>query len=115
MVAGKTNLFSFTGWDSLSKRMYNMYSAYTQYILTLFLGIIPYCYAFTNWNTRLGYKVLFDLLFSTLANAGRFIVHFPHIHQTPTGLRTIGIDMCRKQAGGEYMMCICCVYADARL
>ncbi|KAH8684403.1 hypothetical protein BGZ60DRAFT_165405 [Tricladium varicosporioides] len=82
MVAGKTNLFSFVGWDSLSKR------------------IIPYCYAFTNWNTRPGYKVLFDLLFSTLAEAGRFIIHFPHIHQTSTGLRTIGLDMCKKQAGG---------------
>jgi hypothetical protein len=100
MVAGKTNLFSFTGWDPLSKRMFCIRPAYAKPILTPSLGIIPYCYAFTNWNTRVGYKVLFDLLFSTLSNAGRFIIHFPYIHQTQTGLRTIGLDMCKKQAGG---------------
>ena len=111
MVAGKTNLFSFTGWDVRSKRMFRIYCAYAWNTLTQRLGIIPYCYAFTNWNTRPGYKVLFDLLFSTLADAGRFIIHFPYIHQTSTGLRTIGLDMCKKQAGGKYSLYICIAYA----
>jgi hypothetical protein len=111
MVAGKTNLFSFVGWDTETKSTQNICFAYAYLMLTSLLGIIPYCYAFTNWNTRPGYKVLFDLLFTTLADAGRFIVHFPHIHQTSTGLRTIGLDMCKKQAGGEYMLDICSVYA----
>ena len=51
-------------------------------------------------NTRLRYKDIFKVVFETLGEAGRGFVYFPYIHFTDTGIRTIGLDMCKKQAGG---------------
>ena len=47
---------------------------------------------------------MFELIFSVLAQASQSLVHWPYIHGTEQGLRTIGLDMCNKQAGG--MLCI---------
>jgi hypothetical protein len=104
MVAGKINLFSLIGWDENTKRKFNLSSAYAWLIR---LGILTYCYVFTNMNTRQGYKVIFKDIFDTLREAGRGLIYFPHIHFTDNGIRTIGLDMCKKQASGEYMLCIC--------
>jgi hypothetical protein len=52
IVAGKIIVFLLVGWYSRSKRMLYISLIYTVLIL---IGIIPYYYAFTNLNTRLGY------------------------------------------------------------
>jgi hypothetical protein len=104
MVAGKTNIFSVVGWDDYTKRM--LYISYA-YALLMLIGILTYCYVFTNMNTRLGYKDIFKTIFNTLGEAGRSLVHFPYFHFTESGIRTIGLDMCKKQAGGRYTHSIC--------
>jgi hypothetical protein len=112
MVAGKVEVFSLAGWDESSKRMLNVCCAYALLIPT---GILTYCHVFTNINTRKGYYFMFRLIFTTLAEAARTIIHFPYIHGTELGLRTIGLDMCKKQAGGKYMLCISDRYILLRL
>ena len=102
MIAGKTMVFSLVGWCPRAKRMLSISSAYPQHISSwYFAGIIPYCYAFTNLNTRPGYLQLFTMIFRQIANAGQILVHFSYLHQTERGVKTIGVDMCKKQAGGE--------------
>lgn len=81
-------------------------------MLTINLGILPFCYAFTNWDSREGYATLFRLIFSTIANAGRFVIQFPYIHNTNFGIRTIGVDMCKKQAGGKHTLSIYTIYTN---
>jgi hypothetical protein len=82
----------------------NVCIAYTERMQRLYCtGVIPYCYVFTNTNTRIGYKKMFELVFAQLAQAARTIIHWPHIHGTDKGLRTIGLDMCNKQAGGMHI------------
>lgn len=60
-------------------------------------------------NTRVGYKKLFEVVFSVLSEASRTIIRWPHIDSTERGLRTIGLDMCAKQAGGMYSILYTCV------
>jgi hypothetical protein len=104
MVAGKIMVFSLVGWCSRSKRMLRISLAYAVLMLA---GIIPYCYAFTNLNTRSGYFQMFQMIFKQIANAGRILVHWSYLHNTLNGIKTIGLDMCKKQAGGKYMSGIC--------
>ena len=104
MVAGKIMVFSLVGWCSRSKRMLRIFLAYAMLMLA---GIIPYCYAFTNLNTRSGYFQMFQMIFKQIANAGRILVHWSYLHNTLNGIKTIGLDMCKKQAGGKYMSGIC--------
>ena len=66
-------------------------------------------YAFLNLETRAAYAKMFQLVFKVLGDTARSSIQFAHIHGT--GLRTATVDMCKKQAGGEYVFCICFVYA----
>jgi hypothetical protein len=52
IVAGKIIVFLLVRWCSCSKHILRISLVYTILIL---VGIIPYCYVFTNLNTRLGY------------------------------------------------------------
>lgn len=47
---------------------------------------------------------MFTAVFETLSNVSRGGVVFAHIDQTNRGLRTITLDMCRKQAGGKLFL-----------
>ena len=109
MVQGKTNLFSIAGWDENSKRIHSLCHAYAMYELTLTTGIKVWVYAFLNLETRAAYAKMFQLVFKVLGDTARSSIQFAHIHGT--GLRTATVDMCKKQAGGEYMLCICIAYA----
>jgi hypothetical protein len=42
------------------------------------------------------------MVFRQIANAGQILVHFSYLHHTERGVKTIGVDMCKKQAGGEF-------------
>jgi hypothetical protein len=39
------------------------------------------------------------------------MVHFSYIHNTEAGIKTIGVDMCKKQAGGMYTLNVYSTYA----
>jgi hypothetical protein len=56
MVAGKIIVFLLVEWCSRSKRILRISLVYA---ILMLAGIIPYCYVFTNLNTRLGYFQMF--------------------------------------------------------
>lgn len=87
----------------------SIYNVYTKLIL---LGILVYAYAFINLDTRAAYYMLFTRIFEVLANASRQTLRFCYLHHTNRGIRSIGLDMCMKQAGGKYMYHICIAYAN---
>ena len=101
MVQGKTNLFSIAGWDDNSKLIHCLHSTYALHILTNIIGIKVWVYAFLNLETHAIYAKIFELVFQVLGDTARKPVQFAHIHGT--GLRTITVNMCKKQAGGLYM------------
>jgi hypothetical protein len=109
MVAGNINLFSISGWDDDAKRKLNICPAYIKLIV---VGLYVYAYAFTNKDTRFGYFKLFTFIFQTLAEVSRQPVKFWHIHQAENSIRTIGLDMCKKQARGKHILCICETYTE---
>jgi hypothetical protein len=47
-------------------------------------------------------------LFKVLGDVARSPIQFAHIHHGE-GLRSIGVDMCKKQAGGKFIFSICLV------
>jgi hypothetical protein len=104
IVAGKIIVFSLVGWCSRSKHMLRISLAYAVLML---VGIIPYCYAFTNLNTRLGYFQMFQMIFKQIANTGHILVYWSYLYNTLNGIKTIGLNMCKKQVGGKYMSGIC--------
>jgi hypothetical protein len=44
---------------------------------------------------------MFHHIFKVLGEVGRCPVRFPHIHGGEQGIRTITVDMCKKQAPGK--------------
>ncbi|KAB8228235.1 uncharacterized protein BDW43DRAFT_304052 [Aspergillus alliaceus] len=85
MVNGKTNVFSISSWNAQTKR------------------INTYAYAFLNLETRHAYAVMFSKIFKILGDVARSPVHFAHISPGEENeIRTITVDMCRKQAGGRF-------------
>ena len=109
MVQGKTNLFSIAGWDDNLKRMYNLHLAYALYILINIIGIKVWVYAFLNLEICAVYAKMFQLVFQVLGNTARTPIKFAHIYGT--GLCTVTVNMCKKQAGGRYTLCISFRYA----
>jgi hypothetical protein len=108
MVQGSTNLFSLASWNEDTKRKLHMCQAYAKQIL-IYSGINVYCYAFLNLETREAYAGMFIELFQILEDVGRSPIRFPHIHGGEKGIRTITVDMCKKQGPG--IMCTCKDYA----
>ena len=53
---------------------------------------------------------MFQLVFKVLGNAAQLSIQFIHIHGT--GLRTVTVNICKKQAGGKYIIYICIAYAN---
>jgi hypothetical protein len=53
-------------------------------------------------NSRKGYAEMFKAIFEVLDNAAGTRIRFAYLDQTEQGIRTIGLDMCRKQAPGIY-------------
>ena len=51
---------------------------------------------------------MFASIFKVLSEVARQQVIFAHIDQTDYGLRTITLDMCKKQAGGKLAICFTC-------
>lgn len=70
------------------------------------VGIEVYCYAFINSDTRKMYFELFKLMFQVLENVGGQVIHFAHMldPSKDTGIHTITVDMCKKQAPGKNML-----------
>jgi hypothetical protein len=66
-----------------------------------------------NWDSRIAYKSLFTRIFKVLETTSRIVIKFPYIHNVERGIRTIGLDMCKKQAGGMYIRRLCYPYADS--
>jgi hypothetical protein len=85
------------------------------YALLIPIGILIYCYVFININTWKGYYFMFCLIFIMLAKAAHIIIYFLYIYGIKLGLRIISLDMCKKQAGGKYMLCIFNGYILLRL
>ena len=52
---------------------------------------------------------MFELVFKVLGDAAQSPIQFVYIHGT--GLRTATVNMCKKQAGGRYMLSISFAYA----
>ncbi len=69
--------------------------------ILIYIGINVYCYAFLNLDTRKAYATMFSEIFQILGDVARSPVRFPHIHGGEQGIRTITIDMCKKQALGR--------------
>jgi hypothetical protein len=67
-------------------------------------GIIPYCYIFTNLNTRLGYFQIFQIIFKQITNTGRILVHWSYLYNTLNRIKTIGLNIYKKQAEGKYIL-----------
>ena len=53
-----------------------------------------------NTDTRKAYKTMFCEMFRILGDVARSPIRFPHIHGGEQGIRTVTVDMCRKQAPG---------------
>ena len=104
IIARKIIVFLLVRWYSYSKHILHISLVYA---ILMLAGIILYCYIFTNLNTRSGYFQMFQMIFKQIANAGRILVHWSYLHNTLNGIKTIGLDMCKKQAGGKYMSGIC--------
>jgi hypothetical protein len=116
MVQGKINLFSISGWDEDAKRMYSICLAYAMHIYNVHqlisLGLLTYGYAFLNWDVRKVYRILFKQIFKVFENTAQQTVNWPYMSSSNQGIRTIGLDMCKKQAGGKCILCICCPYTE---
>ncbi|KAJ5081543.1 hypothetical protein NUU61_009807 [Penicillium alfredii] len=85
MVQGKTRVFSIAATNPLTKK------------------INTYAYAFINYETRESYRILFERIFKVLGDAGRKEVRWAyqnHYSDTAEGIRTVTVDMCKKQAPG---------------
>jgi hypothetical protein len=67
------------------------------------IGTLVYVYAFMNWDSRIAYKSLFTWIFKVLETTSQTVIKFPYIYNVDRGIRTIGLDMCKKQAGGMYI------------
>jgi hypothetical protein len=102
MVQGKTNVFSIAGWDDQVKRMFSICFTYQIHLISL-LGTDVYCYAFINLETRESYAIMFHHIFRVLGEVARCPVQFPYIHRTQQGIRTVTVDMCKKQAPGKIL------------
>ncbi len=72
------------------------------------VGINVYCYAFLNLDTREAYATMFSQIFPILEDVARSSIRFPYIHGGEQGLRTVTIDMCKKQASGRMRICRHC-------
>ncbi len=59
-----------------------------------------YCYAFITLDTRKAYAIMFTEIFQILEDVARSPVQFPHIHGGEEGIRTVTVDMCKKQGPG---------------
>jgi hypothetical protein len=51
--------------------------------------------------------MLFTQIIKVLGNAAQQTIKWPYLSGSDQGIRTVGLDMCKKQAGGKYMLCIC--------
>lgn len=107
MVQGTTKVFSISGWDEDAKCIPSTWLAYA--ILLTCLGLVTYCWAFLNLDTREAYFKLFSLLFELLGNVARQPVRWAYLHHE--GIRAVTVDMCKKQAGGRHMLCLCGAHA----
>jgi hypothetical protein len=59
-----------------------------------------YCYAFVTLDTRKAYATMFSEMFQILEDVSRSPIRFPHIHGGEQGIRTVTVDMCKKQGPG---------------
>lgn len=107
MIQGETNIWSFVGWSHRAKRMFILCSAYAK--TNLIPVILPYIHVFTNLNSRRGYRIMWGEAFKILEDVSGETVRFSYMTRPETrwGLKTIGLDMCGKQAGGKHILSIC--------
>ena len=90
--------------------MYALYYAYAMRRLIPITGIKVWVYAFLNLEIRAAYAKTFELVFKVLGDTARLSIQFAYIYGT--GLRTIIVDIYKKQAGGKCTLCICLAYAN---
>jgi hypothetical protein len=93
-------VFLLVMWCSCSKYILRISLVYT---ILMLAGIIPYYYAFTNLNTRSGYFQMFQIIFKQIANTGRILVYWSYLHNTLNRIKTIRLNIYKKQAGGKYI------------
>ncbi len=79
-------------------------------MLTLFyLGLNTYVYAFMNLETRVAYRILFEKIFKILGDVGRKPIRWAYQlgrDNSCEGIRTVTVDMCKKQAPGTLFICL---------
>jgi len=66
-------------------------------------GLNTYVYAFMNLETREAYRVLFQKIFQILGDVGRKPIRWAYQQgggDHSDGIRTVTVDMCKKQAPG---------------
>ena len=100
MVAGKTNVFTIATWNAQANRANT------------------YTYVFINKETRDTYKTLFEKLFKVLGDVARKPVTWAYDHgnnDNLPGIRTVTLDMCKKQAADIYLFELCDTYAEHML
>jgi hypothetical protein len=115
MVQGKTNVFTMSGWNERAGRKTSTSYLYLHYT-NLSIELNTYLYAFMNLETRVSYKVLFEKAFKILGNIGREPIKWAYqlgSDDSCEGIRTITVDMCKKQAPGR--LCICLAYVKPML
>jgi hypothetical protein len=59
-----------------------------------------------NLETRHAYSILFEKLFKMLGDTARHEVQWAYLYglsKDMTGIRTVTVDMCRKQAPGKHI------------
>ena len=61
---------------------------------------LVYVYVFINIETRVTYAKMFEEVFRVLGEVSREPVRWAYLDSTSTGIRTVGVDMCKKQAPG---------------
>lgn len=47
---------------------------------------------------------MFSKIFQILGDVARSPIRFPYIHGGEEGIRTVTVDMCKKQAPGRYIV-----------
>jgi hypothetical protein len=107
MIQGKTNVFTMSGWNERAGRKTSTSYLY-MYYTNLSIELNTYLYAFMNLETRDSYRVLFEKAFKILGDVGReptkWAYQLGH-DDLCEGIRTITVDMCKKQAPGRLHIC----------
>lgn len=76
------------------------------------VNINVYCYAFLNLETRKTYISMFTQMFQILEDIDEFSTRFSHISEREKEIRTIIVNICKKQASDKLKSTCVIAYAE---